>query len=138
MVDNAASGLATSAASSQKISWRFGSQARERGLELQGLADRRDPQHAALLGGFDGVGAHAIQIDAGRDRVMREHGLQMRDAHLGGLLHHVVEPRVLQRREEIVEVGPGCLGTRLRQAFQRAAPLAGRGDPRPPFAVAAR
>ena len=58
----------------------------------------------------------------------RQHRRQPRDPHLGRLLHHIVEPRALERRKEIVEVGATLLRPHLRPAFERAAPLAGLGE----------
>ena len=69
---------------------------------LGDLGKRKD---AALLGGFDGVRPHALEIDARHLAVAGEHRLQPRGAHLDRLLHHVVEPRRFERREQIMQVG---------------------------------
>ena len=64
---------------------------------------------------------HALEVDALGDRVARQHGMSLRRAHLGRLLHHVVEPRALERREEIVEVGPALLRAHLLDRLEHAA-----------------
>ena len=69
------------------------------------LGDLWQSQNAALLYSFDGIRPHTIRVDARHLAMVREHRLQARDAHLHRLLHRVVEPRSLQRREQIVQVG---------------------------------
>ena len=67
-----------------------------------------------MLGRLDRVRAHAAEIDALGLGVARDDRLQPRDAHLDRLLHHVVEARVLERREQIVQVaGRGLLARAL-------------------------
>ena len=56
--------------------------------------------------------------------VLRQHRLQPRDAHLDRLLHHVVEPLVLERREQVVQVARRGLRAGLLLQRQRRA-LAG-------------
>ena len=70
-------------------------------------------QDAALLGSLDGVGAHALEVDALGDGPAGHDGLQARGAELGRLLDHVVEAGTLERREQVVDVGAGFLRARL-------------------------
>jgi hypothetical protein len=84
-----------------------------------------------------GVRAHALQVDALGDRAPGQHGAQARCAHLGGLLDHVVEARALERREQVVDVGPLLLGPRPVAHDEGRAALARLVQPRAPFAVAA-
>jgi len=109
----------------------------DRALEGERLADLGEREDAALLRRLDDVRAHALGIDAGDLRVPRQHRLDARGAHLDRLLHYVVEPGVLERREH--EIDPsGCrLRPRLIADRERAAALAHRRDLGPPFAVAA-
>ena len=51
-------------------------------------------------------------------------GCSARGAHLDRLLHHVVEPGVLQRRKDIGDVGQAILRPRLRDDGQAVGPLA--------------
>ena len=111
---SAATGSFTSASSSQNTSRRSGHPVANERLELDRLGDLRDVEDAALLGGLDGVRAHPRQIDALGLGVPRDHRLQPRDAHLDRLLHHVVEARVLERREQVVQIaGRGLLAHAL-------------------------
>ena len=59
----------------------------------------RQRKNATLLGGLDGIGAHAFEIDPRDLAVTGKHRLQLRGAHLDCFLHHVIEPRRLERRE---------------------------------------
>ena len=90
-------------------------------VELLGSAISGNVENAALLGGLDRVGAHALEIDALGLGVARQHRLQPRGAHLDRLLHHVVEPRVLERREQVMQVG-GRRSARAVCADRRRAP----------------
>jgi hypothetical protein len=59
----------------------------------------RHRQHAALFGGLDDVGAQPVRVldlDLCSLRLDRD---QASRAHLDGLLHHVVEPRLFERGE---------------------------------------
>src|SRR5262249_20595112 len=53
------------------------------------------------------------------------------------LLHHVVEPRVLERREQIMQVERGGLGPGARADGEREPAFSGARERAPPFAVAA-
>src|SRR6185312_12998816 len=68
-------------------------------------------------------------------RMLRDHRLDSRHAHLDRLLHEIVEARVLQRREQQVQIGGRSLCTRLSGNMQGAAALAGLADAAPPLAV---
>ena len=133
---SAAMGSRVAAPSSQKISLRAGSHVCEDRLELARLGHLGDAQDAALLGRLDGVGAHAVEVDARDVGSLRQHRSQPGCAHLGRLLHHVVEARMLQRRKQVVQVGAGLLRPDLvRDLESDVAPAAPR-DPRLPLAVA--
>ena len=62
-------------------------------------------------------------VDARDLAVAGEHGLQPRNAHLDRLLHHVVEPRGFQRREQIVQVGGLSLGPGFAADMQHGSAL---------------
>ena len=132
---SASSGLVASAASSQKTSRRWASRARQIAIERQRLGDLGKAEDAALLGSLDDIGAHPLAVDAtdlgeaGQDR------LQRRGAHLDGLLHHVVEPGVFQRREDVGDIGQAILRPGLGGDIQTVGPFASR-DRSLPFAVA--
>jgi hypothetical protein len=66
-----------------------------------------------LLGGLHRVAAHALLIDARHLGVTREHRLQPRGAHLDCLLHHVIEPLMLERGEQVMQVERRGLRTGL-------------------------
>ena len=134
---SAATGSATSASSSQNTSQRAGIPLGQEPRKGDRLADIRQGQDAALLGGLDRVGAHALGIDARDLAVAGEHRLQPRDAHLDRLLHHVVEPGRLERREQVMQVrrngfaGGSCHRSRAPAARLAAASLASHSPSRP-------
>ena len=106
-------------------------------FERHGFGDFRQGQNAALFGRFDRIGPHAGEIDTGRLGAMRHDRLQPAGAHFDGLLHHVIEPRMFQRREQVVEIAGALLRARLRfdpqdGGFPRRARKTGA-----PFAIAA-
>src|SRR5947207_2803264 len=85
-----------------------------------------------LLRRFDRLGAHPLGIDAPHLREASEDGDEARGAHLDRLLHHIVEPGVLERSEQILEVRRRCLRPRgfddpqpqgLAARLDRGAPL---------------
>ena len=130
---SAAAGLMASASSSQNTRHRAGSRCGDVAVKRHRRRDLRQRKNAALLRRFDGIRAHALEIDPRHLAVAGEDGLQPRHAHLHGLLHHVIEPRRLQRSEQIVQVRRRGLLPRLgadgerRGAlcpFERRAPLA--------------
>ena len=106
-------------------------------LNATGSATSGNVRIAALLRGLDHIGAHALEIDPRHLGVPGDHRLQPRGAHLHRLLHQVIEPGMLERREQEMQVArPRLLAHALAdQRGQR--PLAGAGEPRLPFAVAA-
>ena len=118
-----AAGSATSAASSQNTSRRSGLALAQKAIERHRVGDLGEAEDAALLGGLDDIGAHPLAVDprdlgeAGQDR------LQSCRAHFDRLLHHVVEPGMLQRREHIGDVGQAVLrpGLAARSSGCRAA-----------------
>ena len=101
---SAATGSFTSASSSQNTSRRVGLALGQHAVEAERGGDLRQRQDAALLGGLDRIGPHPLEIDARDLGVPREHRLQARGAHLDRLLHHVVEPRMLERGEQVMQV----------------------------------
>ena len=104
--------------------------------ERHGLCDFRQTQDAALLRRLDRVGAHAREIDPLDLGVLRQHRQQPRSAHLDRLLHHVVEPFMLERGKQVVQVGRHGLRAGLLLQRQRGA-LAADRERRPPFTIAA-
>ena len=110
---------------------------RDHALERDRLGDLGNAENAALLGGLDRVGAHALEIDASDLAVLHRDRLQPRGAHLDRLLHHVVEARVLERREQVVQIARRRLRPRLLADVERGGALAGVGEARAPLAVAA-
>ncbi len=102
----------------------------------QRCADLGDRQHAALLGGFHRIGSHPLEVDAADLGVLGRDWLQTRHAELDRLLHHIVQPLVLERSEQVMQVGR--LGLRPSPlADGQHGPLAARQQRRPPFALAA-
>ena len=63
------------------------------------LIDSGQIEDAALLSGLNRVGAHPLRVDAGDLRELRQRRREQACAHLHSLLHHVVEPGVLEGRE---------------------------------------
>ena len=134
--ESAASGSACGASSSQKTSRRPAGHARERLVERLRRQNLRRPDHAALLAGLDGVGLEPLEIEPRDLGAPGDDGPQASRAHLDRLLRHVVEPGVLQRREQEIDVGrrfliPGSRGDGERRALAR-----GRGERGGEFAVA--
>ncbi len=70
-------------------------------------------QNAALLRRLDGIGEQAAGVHPLGDGVARDHGTQRARAELGRLLRHIVEAGALQRREQVMEIGPLLLRARL-------------------------
>ena len=101
-----------------------------------GLGDLGEAEDAALLGGLDHIGAHPLAVDPRDLGEAGQNRLQSCRAHLDRLLHHVVEPGMLQRREHIGDVGQAVLRPGLGDDRQAVRPLAAR-DLGLPFAVAA-
>ena len=64
-------------------------------------------------------------------------GLEAGDAHLGSLLDHIVEPRALERGEQVVDVGSCLLRPHLLADGKHRGALAAFGNAGLPFAVAA-
>ena len=90
------------------------------------------PDHAALLAGLDRVRAQALEIDARDLGAPGDDRHEPPRAHLDRLLRHVVEPRVLERREQIVDVRRRLLRPRPRaaRAATRSCAKSPRGSPR--------
>ena len=90
---------------------RFG-----KGLDGRNL---RNPDHSALFASLDGIRLQPLQIDARDLGVTRDDRPQPARPHLDRFLRHIIEPGVLERREQIVEVGRRFLGSRLRADDER-------------------
>lgn len=76
----------------------------EYAIEFLLVLDGGHMQHAALLSRLCHVGPHPLDVHPARLGVLRQHRAHPADAHLHRLLHHIVEPGVLQRCEEIEKV----------------------------------
>ncbi len=83
----------------------FGRPFGEDPVERLGAQDFGRPDHAALLAGLDRVGHEALDIEPRDLGAPRQDRPQAARAHLDRLLRHIVEAGVLQRREQIVDVG---------------------------------
>ena len=105
--------------------------------ERDRFADLRQVEDAALFGGFDRVRLHALDIHPRRLGVAGDHRLQARRPHLDRLLYHVVEPGLLERSEQVVQVGRRRLpaGLFLDRELRLFSPL--RGEACAPLALAA-
>src|SRR5262249_279925 len=97
----------------------------------------RQRQDAALFGGLDGVRPHPLEIDARHLGMPGQHRHQARRAHFDRLLHHVVEARLLKRREQVVEVESWRLRARSLADRERKRAFDAVSQGGPPFAVAA-
>ncbi len=95
-------------------------QRRDRALQGERRHDLGQAQDAALLGRLDGIGLHALEIDPLRLGVAGHHRLQPGNPHLHGFLDHVIEPRPLERGEQIVQVAGRGLRPHLMLDPQRA------------------
>ena len=118
---SAATGSFTSASSSQNTSSRSGLRAAIARPNVDRLArspgiDRMPHCSAASTA----LARMRCEVDAADLGVARQHRLQPRHAHLDRLLHHVVEPLVLERGEQVVQVERRGLRARLLLADQRA------------------
>ena len=77
-----------------------------------------------------------LDADPGDLRMLRDDRLQHAGAHLHRLLHQIVEPSLLQRREAVDEIGFFGLRPRLLHRFEPHRLLRLGRNPRQPFAVA--
>src|SRR5690606_17054320 len=85
----------------------------------------------------DDVGSHPLKVDPLSNRAPCNYRSEPRGTEFNSLLHHIVEPRALQWRKNIVEIGPTLLRTDLFVHDQVASTLASAADSRTPFPVAA-
>ncbi|MGY3288551.1 hypothetical protein ACVWWP_001618 [Bradyrhizobium sp. LM3.6] len=69
-------------------------------------------------------GAHPFGIDPGGLGEPGQDRLKRGGAHLDGLLHHVVEPGMLERGEDVSEVGQPVLGPGLLEDDEAVRSLA--------------
>ena len=88
-----------------------------------------------MLGRLDDIGPHPLAVDPRDLGEAGQNRLQRRRAHLDGLLHHVVEPGVFQRRKDVGEVGQAVLWPGPGDDMEAVGPFAS-GDRGLPFAVA--
>ncbi len=58
---------------------------------------------------LDDIGPHPLAIDPGDLGETGQDRLQHGGAHLDRLLHHIVEPGMFERREDVSEVGQAVL-----------------------------
>src|SRR5262249_24836172 len=85
----------------------------------------------------DSVRPHSLEIDARDLGMPGQHRLQARRAHFDRLLHHVVEARLLERREQVVEIEGWRLRPRALADRERKRAFAAVSQGGPPFALAA-
>ena len=111
---SASRALACGASSSQKTMRRSGGQSASAFSSLSGATTSGDPDHAALLAGFDRVGAQTLEVDARGLGAPGDERHEPPRPHLDRLLRHIVEAGVLERREEIVDVRRRLLRPRSR------------------------
>ncbi len=81
---------------------------------------------------------HARPIDAMDLRAFGEHGDKPPHAHLDRFLHHVIQARMFQRRETIIDVGAALLRARLPDDEEIGPALCHVSQFRQPFAVRVR
>ena len=77
------------------------------------------PDDAALFGRFLRIGAKPIEIDAARLGAAGHDRPEPPHAHFNRLLRHIVQTRMFERREEIVDIGREFL-LRARERQSRA------------------
>jgi len=99
--------------------------------------DHRQRKDAALLGGFDRIGTHALAIHARHLRVLRDDGRQPANTHLDRFLHDEIEPRLFHRREGVIERTCFRLPARLCEDIELYRSLRWQCETRFPLAVAA-
>ena len=134
---SAATGSFTSASSSQNTSNRSLVRAIAAANETGSATSGSVKMPHCCAASID-IGAHALEIDACHLRVPGEHRLQPRDAHLHRLLHQIIEPGVLERGKQKMQIGRARLLARAFADRRRKLPVCRRADePGPPFAVAA-
>ena len=133
----ASSGDEVSARSSQKTMVLSFAQVLSKAPSLSGDWISGRVENPALLGGFDRVCLHALDIELGDGRVSGHDRLEKRNAHFDGLLHHIIQPALFQRRKCIVNVlRSGLLPNLFDQADDATALFCVR-DLRAPFSVPA-
>ena len=115
----------------------LGRPAFERFAERLDRRNLRNPDHAALFAGLDRVGPQTLEIDAGDLGVAGDDRPQAPRAHLDRLLRHVVEPGVLERREQIVDVRRRLLRPCPRADGERSRLARAAGEAGGKFAVPA-
>jgi hypothetical protein len=108
----------------------------EHGLQRALGSDLGKGEDAALLDGFDRIRAHPVEIEPRDLCAAGQHGLKHASAHLDRLLGDIIEPRMLQGREEIMEIRHGRLGAGLAQEPEAGLFSAFGADGRKPFAIA--
>ena len=111
--------------------------AREQIGKLNRFGDIGNAEDAALLCRLDDIGPHLVQIGDLALHMLCHDGLQQARAHLDRLLHEIIEPSDLQRREEVMQIGGSRLRPRFLDRRQQNALAGGEGEAGSPFAVAA-
>lgn len=87
-------------------------------IKTGGLTDGGHVQNSALLSSFDCIGPHAVEIHTRDLGVPRDHRLQIRHTHFHSLLDEIVEPRVLQWREQEMQIARSRLFSHTLFNFQ--------------------
>ena len=108
----------------------------ERRAQRLRVAYLRHGEDAALLRRLDAVRAQPVNVHPLGVGEAGDHRAQAARAHLGGLLGDEVGARLLERREQQVEVGAGVLRAQPPGAAQRAAAPPGLRHHAAPLAVA--
>ena len=89
-----------------------------------------------MFRGLDGIGAHAFEVEPMHLRPARQHRHQPPCAHLDRLLHHVVQTRMFQWCEQVVDVRALVLGAHKILGDEGSGLLRDIRQFGPPFAVA--
>ena len=104
-------------------------------FEWHRFGNLRHPKNAALLGRLNRIGAHAIEIDARNLRVPGHDRLQPRSAHFDRFLHEIVEPCVLERRKQKMQIAGAGLRALLGADNQAYGTFAASSQRRPPLTI---
>ncbi len=97
----------------------------------------RNENEVALFRCFDGIGTHAVQVDAPCNGSLRHHRAQTARAKLRRLLNEIIKARVFEWRKNIVDVWRWLHFGRLALDAKRDCLLADAGQVGEPFPVAA-
>src|ERR1700738_953882 len=99
---------------------------------------KRGPRHSRrALGSLDCVCTHAAKVDAAHLGVARDHGLQARRPHFHSFLGHVIEPGVLERGKQIMQIQRDALLAGARFDAQHSYALSRMDEGGAPFSFPA-